>query len=188
MKSPSRLRVSAGALRGRRLRVPAGARPSSALLREALFSIWGERVRGAAVLDLFAGSGAVGIEALSRGAERAVFVERERAALSALAGNLELVEPRSARVVRGGVIEALTDSSLAGETFDLLFADPPYAVELGSEFYSALRSFARPGAWLAVERRAEPARVGLRTSGWRLADSRRYGDSTLSLFELAGDD
>ena len=71
------LRIAGGAHRGRRLAVPQGARPTQDRVREALFSIWGERVRGARFLDLFAGSGAVGIEALSRGAATATFVESD---------------------------------------------------------------------------------------------------------------
>ncbi len=128
------MRVIAGRFGGRRLAAPRGAatRPTADRVREALFSMLGS-LDGASVLDLFAGTGALGIEALSRGAAQAVFVERDRLALSALRANLAAlglgaeggepqvqVRARDAVAALGGAIEQ-------GETYDLVFLDPPYA-------------------------------------------------------------
>jgi 16S rRNA (guanine966-N2)-methyltransferase len=119
------VRVVAGDFKGRRLVAPrgAGTRPTADRVREALFSMLGD-VSGARVLDLYAGSGALGIEALSRGAESAVFVERDRGALAALTRNLGAVGAR-ADVRRQDVVRFLARPE---GTFDLVFCDPPYDV------------------------------------------------------------
>jgi 16S rRNA (guanine966-N2)-methyltransferase len=119
------VRVVAGEFKGRRLVAPRGTRtrPTADRVREALFSMLGD-VSGARVLDLYAGSGALGIEALSRGAESAVFVERDHAALAALHRNLEATGAR-AEVRRQDVARFL---ARPGGTFDLVFCDPPYDV------------------------------------------------------------
>jgi 16S rRNA (guanine966-N2)-methyltransferase len=117
------VRVVAGEFKGRRLQAPRGrrTRPTADRVREALFSMLGD-VSGARVLDLYAGSGALGIEALSRGAESAVFVERDQQALTALRRNLEAVGA-DADVRRQDVLRFLARSE---GTFDLVFCDPPY--------------------------------------------------------------
>jgi 16S rRNA (guanine966-N2)-methyltransferase len=117
------MRVVAGEFKGRRLHAPrgAGTRPTADKVREALFSMLGD-VSGARVLDLYAGSGALGIEALSRGAESAVFVERDGKALAALRRNLEAVDA-VAEVRRQDVIRFLSHPE---GTFDLVLCDPPY--------------------------------------------------------------
>jgi len=117
------VRVVAGEFKGRRLYAPRGSRtrPTADRVREALFSMLGD-VSGARVLDLYAGSGALGIEALSRGAESAVFVERDAKALDALRRNLDATGARGA-VRREDVARFL---SRPEGTFDLVFADPPY--------------------------------------------------------------
>jgi 16S rRNA (guanine966-N2)-methyltransferase len=117
------MRVVAGEFKGRRLQTARGTRtrPTADRVREALFSMLGD-VSGARVLDLYAGSGALGIEALSRGAESAVFVERDQAALAALRRNLDAVGAR-AEVRRQDVLRFLARPE---GTFDLVFCDPPY--------------------------------------------------------------
>jgi 16S rRNA (guanine966-N2)-methyltransferase len=117
------VRVVAGEFRGRRLAAPRGmrTRPTADRVREALFSMLGD-VSGARVLDLYAGSGALGIEALSRGAESAVFVERDARAASAIERNLASLG-LDERVVRQDVLRFLASD---GGTFDLVFCDPPY--------------------------------------------------------------
>ena len=117
------MRVVAGDFKGRRLVAPRGSRtrPTADRVREALFSMLGD-VSGARVLDLYAGSGALGIEALSRGAESAVFVERDRAALTALESNLEATGAPG-EVRRQDVARFLARHE---GTFDLVFCDPPY--------------------------------------------------------------
>jgi 16S rRNA (guanine966-N2)-methyltransferase len=178
--------VIAGSLRGRRLAAPRGGertRPTSDRVREAVFSMLGE-LRGASVLDLFAGTGALGIEALSRGAARALFVERERAALRALRANLDslgLAAPR-ARVLAGEALGALGTARGRGETYDLVFVDPPYALagELQGPLSAALPAALAPRARVIVEsdRRSplalEPALAQLR--------ERRYGDTLIAIY------
>ena len=126
------MRVVAGSRRGRRLAAPDGhdTRPTSDRVREAVFNALGslDAVEGASVLDLFAGSGALGIEALSRGAERATFVERDRRALRALRANLDATDLDGvAEVVAGDADRFLDDALAAGRWFDLALLDPPYA-------------------------------------------------------------
>jgi 16S rRNA (guanine966-N2)-methyltransferase len=118
------VRVVAGAYGGRRIEAPRGraTRPTSDRVREALFSILGQ-VDGLRVLDLFAGSGALGIEALSRGASEAVFVDSDARAIAAVRRNLDAIGIEAA-VYRRDVFAWLRD---AGATFDLVFADPPYS-------------------------------------------------------------
>ena len=125
MKPPSAVRIVAGRWKGRRLVVPRGARPTSGRAREALFDILQDSVAGIRVLDLFAGSGAIGLEALSRGASEVVFVESDRDALET---NLVRLAAREGevRVLAKDARAAATDLARAGERFDLVFADPPY--------------------------------------------------------------
>ena len=176
------MRVIAGALGGRRLRAPAGrgTRPTSDRVREALFAILGA-LDGAVVLDLFAGSGALGIEALSRGAARAVFVERDRAALDALRGNLSTLElgPARAEVRPVDVRIALGTARRRDEKYDLILIDPPYrlASALGRELSSALPGLLEPGARVVSESdRRDPLDLGL-----PVADERRYGDTLIRI-------
>jgi 16S rRNA (guanine966-N2)-methyltransferase len=179
------VRIVAGSLGGRVLRAPAGAhtRPTSERVREALFSILGPPPSpyGGQVLDLFAGSGALGIEALSRGAARAVFIDKARPALDTLRRNLaELgVTDRSETILGDGV--AYLGRPAVGP-FRWVFIDPPYRTELAARALAALpRSALTADAVVVVEhdRRNSPAEVYgdlLRT------DSRRYGDTCLSLY------
>src|SRR5437660_5021030 len=121
------MRVIAGTLGGRRLKAPPGrgTRPTSDRVREALFSMLGP-LEGANVLDLFAGTGALGIEALSRGARRAVFVERDAGVAKVLQGNLTAlgIGPESAELRRLDARAALESARAHQETYDLLFIDP----------------------------------------------------------------
>jgi 16S rRNA (guanine(966)-N(2))-methyltransferase RsmD len=125
------MRIIAGELRSRRFEAPAGlaTRPTSDRLRETLFSVLGPRMEGAALLDLYAGSGAVGMEALSRGAGRVVFVERAEPALKVLRGNLARLGLTAGLRVEARTVGAyLRRAAGAGiaEGFDLVFLDPPY--------------------------------------------------------------
>lgn len=178
------MRVIAGELGGRRLRAPRGraTRPTSDRVREALFAMLGE-LEGARVLDLFAGSGALGIEALSRGAERAVFVERDPSALRALGVNLDSLALRAPRTeVRGvDVRTALQSARRRQETYDLLFIDPPYsrARELGPGLSAALEPLLDPAARVIVESGArEPLELEL-----PLVRERRYGDTSIKIHQ-----
>jgi 16S rRNA (guanine966-N2)-methyltransferase len=177
------VRIGAGSLRGRRFAVPPGARPTESRVREALFSIWQERLPNALWLDLFAGSGAMGIEALSRGALSATFVESDRGAVRVLERNLALLAPGSARLVAAPAERALTE--LAGEPetqrFDLVFADPPYAWTVPGEMFAAIARVAAADAELAIEHAAR-ASLPDREGPWVRRLERRYGDSALSVY------
>ncbi len=176
------MRVIAGELGGRRLRAPRGrgTRPTSERVREALFAMLGD-VERASVLDLFAGSGALGIEALSRGAAGAVFVERDALALRALRANLDALElaPPRASVRSLDALAALRSARRRKETYDLIFIDPPYsqARDWGPELSAALPPLLRPAARVVVESdRRAPLQLGL-----ELERERRYGDTTIRL-------
>jgi 16S rRNA (guanine966-N2)-methyltransferase len=176
------MRVIAGRLGGRRLSAPRGrtTRPTSDRVREALFSMLGS-IDAASVLDLFAGTGALGIEALSRGATTALFVERDAAAVVALKGNLarlELAEPQ-ARVRVGEGLSALRSARRAGETYDLVFVDPPYGQlrDFERELSALLPTVLAPGARVVVESdRRAPAELPL-----AVAQRKRYGDTTITI-------
>ena len=177
------MRIVGGQLGGRVLRAPRGAdtRPTSEKVREAVFQILGD-VSDANVLDLFAGSGALGIEALSRGAARAVFVDSGRQACAALRGNLrELALDGRATVIAGDAVAAARKPVAA--PWRLVFVDPPYASDLAVRAVLALPPASlAPGAVIVIEhdrRNAPPDALGslLRT------DQRRYGDTHISLFE-----
>jgi 16S rRNA (guanine966-N2)-methyltransferase len=124
------VRIIAGTLRSRSLQAPAGlaTRPTSDRLRETLFNVLAPRIRGAAFLDLYAGSGAVGLEALSRGAERVTFVERAPAALAVLRGNLAKLGLTTGFRIQTSSVGAFLRRLPAGQAtgFDVVFLDPPY--------------------------------------------------------------
>jgi 16S rRNA (guanine966-N2)-methyltransferase len=175
------VRVVGGRFGGRRLKSPPGrsTRPTSEKVREALFATLGS-VAGARVLDLFAGTGALGIEALSRGAALAVFVERDAAALVALKENLAALGlgAREAQV-RRGVRAALRRARERQETYDLVLVDPPYgqAHGWGRELSASLPALLAPGARVVVESdRRAPLRLEL-----ELVKERRYGDTTITI-------
>ncbi len=176
------MRVIAGTLGGRRLKAPPGraTRPTSDRVREALFSMLGG-IDGARVLDLFAGTGALGIEALSRGAASAVFVERDARAAAVLRENLEALGLASARAElrRGEALAALRTARERGELYDLVLIDPPYgdAARLGGKLPALLAPLLSPGARVVAEsdRRAP---LGLELP---IATERRYGDTSITI-------
>ena len=179
-----RLRVIAGELRGRRLVAPAGeaVRPTKDIVREAVFSALDARgaIRDAAVLDLYAGTGALAIEALSRGAARAVLVERDAAALAAIAQNVDQLDLASrTRVTRLDVGRFLAGPPPPEAHFGLVLADPPYDTSdaAAGALVAALAvpGWLAPGAIVAVER---PARGGIDVpDGFRACWERTFGDT-----------
>jgi 16S rRNA (guanine966-N2)-methyltransferase len=150
-------------------------------VREALFSALGP-LGGETVLDLFAGSGALAIEALSRGAGRAVLVEKDARAAAVIRRNLEALElgPQQATLRRRDALKALRDAREAGETYDLLFLDPPYrlATGLGPELAEALAPVLAPGARVIGE---SDRRAPLDLPGLSTTFERRYGDTLLRI-------
>ena len=150
------MRIVAGQHRSRRLAVPPGkgVRPTSDRAREAIFSSLGGVVVDAHVLDLFAGSGAMGLEALSRGAAHCVFVERDAQALDAIRTNVaELGERDRAMIERGNALTALKRRIEAGETFELIVVDPPYedVPKLTSTLAELLPRALAPGGRIVLE-------------------------------------
>lgn len=187
-------RVIAGRARGIRLLAPRTAtRPLADRVKQTLFAILEPDLRGARMLDLFAGSGAAGIEALSRGAAAAVFVERDAGAVAVIRANLErtkLAGP-SARIVRGDALGFLASAGATADgPFELAFVDPPYAAsELLTAALAALGDPARgllaPGGRVVAKhfwRDRPPAIVGLLAS----ERERRFGETSLTFYRLAG--
>jgi 16S rRNA (guanine966-N2)-methyltransferase len=186
------MRVIAGTLRRRTLEAPPGmaTRPTSDRLRETLFNVLAPRIEGARFLDLYAGSGAVGIEAASRGAERVVLVERAAGALKILRANLESLG------LRGGVrVEAVSVAAFlkkvrpesAGFAFDVVFMDPPYEAEdeyalaLGLLGGDASRLLATDGLVIAEHRRKE--KLGERHGLLERTRVLEQGDAALSFYK-----
>jgi len=184
------MRIIAGTFRSRPLQAPAGlaTRPSSDRLRETLFNVLAPRIEGARFLDLYAGSGAVGLEALSRGAEQVMFVERAPTALKVLQTNLEKLGVKAGFSLHaGGVREYLRRSQGEAREFDLVFLDPPY--DAADEYERTLgslgesRLLANGAAVIAEHRRKErlPDVYGL-LSRTRLLEQ---GDAALSFYSIA---
>lgn len=179
------MRVTGGSLKGRKLRAPReGARPTADRVREALFA----RIdpEGAVVLDLYAGTGALGIEALSRGAERVTFVERSARCARVLRQNLDALGVADrCEVLVADASAALSRLAEQERRFDLVLLDPPYASDAASAALAALaRSELLPeGAMVVVEssRRRPPAAV----AGLEAIDERRYGDTLITRFRAA---
>ena len=175
------MRITGGALGGRKLASPPrGVRPSADRVRESLFARLGELDSGCNVLDLFAGTGALGIESLSRGAGRVVFVERSRVAVAVLRRNLHDLELEArARVLATEARAAVRVLTGARERFQLVFADPPYDDRGWEAPLAALVAAGclSPGATVVVERsRRHPL---AEIPGLRGTDSRRYGDTVI---------
>ena len=174
------MRVIAGRYGGRRLQAPPGeaTRPTGDRVREALFSILGAEVEGARVLDLYAGSGALGIEALSRGAAEATFVDSAPVAQRAIEANLDALGAQ-AEVRRQDVRRFLGAASAAARQYDLVFLDPPYglAARLGPVLSELLPGVLAPGAVVIAESdRRVPLVLDL-----PLHDERRYGDTLIRI-------
>jgi 16S rRNA (guanine(966)-N(2))-methyltransferase RsmD len=175
----SKLRVSGGDARGRRLKAPKGIRPTQGMVKQAIFNLIRPRLGGVHVLDLFAGSGALGIEALSRGAASVTFVDREPRGLAILRQNLDTLDLKEqGRVVRGDVVRWLESSPDEIQRAGIVFMDPPYDDVVLDR---ALRVIDREvgDATVVVEhsRRHElPALTRL-----QIDRQRRYGDTMVSV-------
>ena len=180
------LRIVAGRLRGRRLRVPPGAplRPTSERVREAMFNILGQDLSGFDVLDLFAGTGALGFEALSRGARRAVFVESDpKTATMLRASAAALGVEREARVIVGRV-EQVLDRARLGGPYHVIVADPPYDRTGEAPLVEAIDAaalLALHGTLVIERQKRTPPHEG--TPGLRRVRTADYGDSSLDFFK-----
>lgn len=173
------MRIIAGLAKGRRLKTPGdqATRPMTDRVKEAVFSALGARVQDAVVLDLYAGTGSLGLEALSRGAEEAIFVERSRRAAGVVQANVALVG------LGGEVVVADVSAYLRrpGPPSDLAFVDPPYDLPLPSvvEVLGLLGPRLREGATVVLHRRSGSGEVEA-PGGYALADRRRYGDAEVT--------
>jgi len=182
-------RIAAGALKGLTIRAPRRIRPTGDKVRQALFNILGPRVPGARVLDGFAGSGALGIEALSRGAARVVFLEGQPACAAAIRDTLSRIRPGTVaghgEVMRGNVLRSLQTLGRRRERFDLILLDPPYEGAWGRKTLNAVAECAilPPAGFLCLEHaRANqpPSQIGPLT----LTRQHWYGDTGLSFYEV----
>lgn len=178
------LRVIAGSVGGRHLVAPKGsARPTTDRLKEALFASLGpHRAEGAIVLDLYSGSGALAIEALSRGAARAVLVDRDGAAEAAILANLTTVGFDDVARFQRSSVAAFLQALVPEAPFGLVFLDPPYDTATG-EVAATLSGLARaqmvaPGGTVVLERPKAGEAVPL-PEGWRIEKERAYGDTLL---------
>lgn len=182
------MRISGGDARGIRLKVPSGARPAPERVRQAVFSSLAAALPEARVLDLYCGSGAYGLEALSRGAAEAVFVDRTPAAIQAVRANARSTGcDHLCRFERRDVIAFLAGPGGRGHAFDLIFADPPYASpEAVAETIGTLAGAAAPGARAVIECRWSGSPVA-GVPGWVLEADRRYGDTRVLVWRRTGD-
>ena len=173
------VRITGGEFRGRGLAVPPGARPTEGRVREALFSIWNDRLAGARVLDLFAGSGVVGLEALGRGALSALAVDQGMQAVKTLETNAGKLGEGLLEIRRLTLPEGL--ARLPPAAFDLVYADPPYNFAAYGELLEAVAPLLAQDGEVAVEhtsRRELAIEVGPLTR----VDVRRYGESAVSFY------
>jgi len=177
------MRVIAGIARGVPLAAPRGrgTRPITDRVKETLFGILGDRVPGARVLDLYAGSGSIGIEALSRGAASADFVERERGALAIVRSNLERTHLENDARVHGKDVERYLATASDGP-WDLVILDPPYEARAMVAPLRALMSHLMPGAQVVIKHfwRTELPEIG----GLTMTRQRRFGETMLTFLAM----
>lgn len=183
------MRIIAGKAGRLAIKVPSAvARPTTDFVRQAIFSIISERIDGARVLDLFAGSGAIGLEALSRGAASCVFVDEHRQSIQVIGENLTKSRLEGARVVKSDVTSYLKKDTA---TYDLIFADPPYYKNATDKDHVGLLlksglipARLAPGGWFVAEIATTQATP--EAEGWELVTRREYGSSTILLYAVSG--
>ncbi|MBI2160796.1 MAG: 16S rRNA (guanine(966)-N(2))-methyltransferase RsmD [Candidatus Rokubacteria bacterium] len=184
------MRVIAGAFKGRRLVTPRGqaTRPTADQVRIALLDTLGPWLPGARVLDLFAGAGGVGLEALSRGAAHATFVERDGHAVAALDANIRTLGVEEAtRVLRLDVLRALARLAAEGQRFEIVFLDPPYDADLTAATLEALGGGQVTAPEALVVAQHPTKRVPADAYGALHAfRARRFGETTLTFFRAGG--
>ena len=188
------MRVTGGELLGRRLQMPKGPaiRPTLEHVRQALFNLVGSRIRGAKVLDLFSGSGALGIEALSRGAAEVTFVDRSFFCIQAIEANLtslslDSLRPTPFTLLRTDAITAIRRLSREEVPFDLVLLDPPYGKHLARKSLNALGRYAivsKSGLVVAEHDKRDPLPPSIQGKEMNLLLQRteRYGDTVLTIY------
>ncbi len=183
------MRIVAGQAKGRKLFAPKGrhVRPTADQVREALFSLLGPRILNAQVLDLFAGTGALGLEALSRGAAHAVFVEKARQVRSVLERNiLELGFEARSNVVLGDALEAISILERKKKLFDVIFLDPPYKGSLLSKALYAIGVSELLGSKAIIAAEHPSSCVPDLPKILRTVTTKSYGGTGLSIIEYQG--
>ncbi len=184
-KKPGRLRIVAGKWRSRLLPIPdvEGLRPTSERIRETLFNWLGPRVYGTRCLDLYAGTGALGLEALSREASQVVFVESSTRALQGLRKSIQTLEAEGADVVQGDAFEYLRRSE--PESFDIVFLDPPFSDNSTDDLCRLIaeRRLLRPGGFIYIEQDRQSALPDL-PEGWQVTRSKTAGNVRYSLIAV----
>ncbi|MBW2621586.1 MAG: 16S rRNA (guanine(966)-N(2))-methyltransferase RsmD [Deltaproteobacteria bacterium] len=180
------MRIIAGKHRGRKLFVPKGlhTRPTTDMLREAVFNILGSTMVDRRVLDLFAGTGALGLEAMSRGAREAVFVDKRNTCLVTINRNIQTLGlTGQCRVLKIDLARSLGRLKNEIDPFDLIFMDPPYAVDLVEKTLTRLFDSRLAGAGaVAVAEHSSKLNLTGSVENWRLLETRKYGHSALSFF------
>jgi len=178
----SKLRVAGGDARGRRLKAPKGIRPTQGMVKQAIFNLVGAEIEDAYVIDLFAGSGALGIEALSRGAAAVVFVDREPRGLAILRQNLETLDLKErAQVVRGDVVRWLEASVEAIKRAGVVFLDPPYDDVVLDRALKVLDREVGDAVVIAEHSRRHELAALARL---RVDRQRRYGDTMVTVLRV----
>ena len=179
------MRVTGGEARGRPLKRLRGLRirPTSDRVREALFDILGRRIEGAAFLDAYAGTGAVGVEALSRGARRAVFLERDKRAIRLIRDNLGVADwARSSEVIEGDVEASLDRLARGTARFSIVFLDPPYDSPAPGSLLESAGRLLSAGGILVVEHRTSLLIEPPTEEVLRRFRTYRHGDTSLTSF------
>ena len=176
------MRIIAGDRKGHTIYAPKGrdTRPTSDRVRENVFNIIAPWVEGARVLDLYAGSGAMGLEALSRGAAGVVFVEADRDAVRAIERNLDKLRLTGATVVRTEAMTGLAQEATAGRKYDLVLVDPPYAM---TDFDTLARYLPRVLADDGLAVLESAARTEPELAGLAVRTTRKYGSTRVTVFE-----
>ena len=180
------MRIISGRFRSRSIKAPRGRafRPTTDRVRESLFNVLGEKTQNAKVLDLYAGSGSLGLEALSRGAAEALFIDDSRSSTDAVLKNLEDLELESkSRVVNGDALHELRAMAKNGFIFDLIFLDPPYSINVIElrEVFQELTKCLGPSGLIVFESGAELSEAPVESL--RVIDKRKYGITRVYFFK-----
>lgn len=179
------MRIIAGLAKGRTLHAPKGqaTRPTADRIKEAIFSTLADRIDQARVLDAFAGSGALGLEALSRGAKEAVFIEKDRSAFASLCKNMQMLDLPGAKAHFADCLRLMPTWKEEARQFDLIFLDPPYNKGLLDKALAAMRvaHLLAPKAIIIIETAAKDGEVFM-PQGLILLKTSKYGDTSVSYY------
>lgn len=185
------MRILGGKFRGRNIYMPATIRPTQNVTKQSIFNLLGHDLEGQSVLELFAGSGAVGIEALSRGAKSVTFIEHDPKCVDVIRKNLEILgydltlqkEP-VCEVIHTDAFAAIKGLATRNRKFDLIFFDPPYGLDLGKKALKTLGAYdiLHPNCFVVVEY-SKRERLPDLEANFKLVTERQYGKSYLAIFQ-----